>query len=201
MVLQKRRTYKPHIVASLGVMAVLVSAQAQAGDISLFGGRTLSDGENLNSVALSAGVDIPKTFGPFSPTELRVDLGYLFTSLETPLGPDVADTLLNTDFGTFTAHIGPAWRLNFFDKASVFAGAQAGIAVFRADFDFVGPPPPAIDIFDEITDSNFSYQFPVGVEYSFTNRVGFTGRYRAIGVTGANNGIDHILEAGVILKF
>ena len=182
---------------------------------------------------------MPGGFGLFSPSELRAELGYLFTNLEIPVGDltdgDPASILkrrdfkwnrlpalsfcfdafpdgqpvstwpgnaLSTDFGTFTAHAGPAWRLKFLNRASIFAGAQLGVAITNTDAQIVGLVPANMDFFDEFTTTNFSYQVPVGFEYSFSRRIGVTSRYRLLGVTGnANTSTSHILEGGVIIKF
>ena len=198
---------KNSLIGALGSVlgsALLVQTAAIAGDISVFGGR-LQDGDGQNSVAISVGFDVPRGLSLFTPSELRADLGYLFSSIDVPLsfiGDDGnAETILNTDFGTVTAHAGPAWRLGLLNRVSVFAGAQLGVAFQRADSEFIGPIPPAVDIFDEITQTSFSYQLPVGFEYSFTDRIGVTSRYRLLGVTAGGGSVDHILEGGVIIKF
>lgn len=189
---------------SLFVLIFCISPTAFASDISVFGGR-LVDGEGQNSVAVSVGFDVPGGFGLFSPSELRADLGYLFTSFDIPFDAvqdaDAA-SILNTDIGTLTAHAGPAWRINFLNRASVFAGAQLGVAITRTDSEVIGPISQNTDFFDEFTTTNFSYQVPIGFEYSFSRRIGVTSRYRLLGITGRGNALrSHILEAGIIVKF
>ncbi|MEL6112326.1 MAG: hypothetical protein AAFR20_05930 [Pseudomonadota bacterium] len=192
-----------NLLISVILTGAFAVTPVRAGDISAFGGVTLDD-ENFTSLALSIGFDVPKTLGLFSPSELRADIGYLFNEQSTPLNfiDGGENTILETDFGIFTAHAGPAWRLDAFNRASVFAGIQLGIAVIDNDSQFVGPIPPAVDVASELTDTRFSFQVPVGFEYSFTRRVGVTTRYRLLGISEfGGDDLSHIVEGGIIIKF
>ncbi|MEM1192119.1 MAG: hypothetical protein AAGH42_01850 [Pseudomonadota bacterium] len=207
-----KKVLSPPLRAFYACLALLTAgplvgiAPATAGDVSLFLGTSLDDAlltQKQTSLALSAGVDIPKTVGFFSPSELRLDLGVLFVDAQFFDNPLDANATADFDLSrtVFTAHAGPTWRVGAFNRASVFAGLQAGIAFAQNESITISDALAGGRTAIEFSSTEFSYQIPVGFEYSFTRRIGVTTRYRFLGIPGLSNDVSHIVEGGIIVKF
>ncbi len=188
----------------LSMLLMAIPVQAVASDISFYGGRQFNDVSDQNSLAASLGIDIPGFLLPLSPNQLRTDVSYIFTTLDVPLNDFLSadpNSFLETDIGTLTLHTGPGWRLEILDRVAFVVSAQAGVTITKADSEIIGTSPPNVNIFNEVTDTNFSYQFPVALEYGFSKRIGATVRYRGLGIVNGGAGYSHFIEAGIAFRF
>lgn len=195
------------ILSLVSILLLTKPLVSYASDISFYGGRQSIDTEDLNTVAVSLGIDVPSFFGPISPNQVRTDVSYLFDSFEVPISgassiPDFNNAVAEVDFGTLTIHAGPGWRYEILDRVAIFAAAQAGVAISQASTELVSVAPPSVDVANKFTDTNFSYQFPVGIEYGFSKRVAITARYRGLGITGGGaSSFTRIFEGGIVIRF
>ncbi|MEM8772310.1 MAG: outer membrane beta-barrel protein [Pseudomonadota bacterium] len=157
-----------------------LNTAAAAGDIAAYGGQQFSEGDNFNTLAVSAGFDL----FPLSPIELRSDFTYAFRS-------DDLGGFGDLDQNIYYGHVGPAFTFDPFIGFDVSVGAQAGVAVIDTE----------LNGFDD-TDAHFSYQFPVAVDFPIAPRFSIGARYRPLFISiDGDQELEHVLEGGIRFKF
>lgn len=210
-----------------GYVISLQQAFAEDFDIALYGGTTFNNRDTLfgestrqNSVSISAGVRLPALLGDYA--TLRGDVSYLFGEYRAhyialdPSNPGAIDYYEpNVDRSAVMFHVGPVWDTGkLLGRFTLSAGAQVGLANVRTDFpeatlygpvySFGGGSSPgyvAYTVGGESSSTDFSYQFPVGVDFAISDRLSIGGRYRAVHVANGAKEFEHIAEGGIRFKF
>ncbi len=178
-------------------------------DLSFYGGQRLNDFTDTKAISASLGIDIPNVFfGPFSPNQIRGDASFLFADFVNP--PERfrsfidanAITQFDVDVNSFALHAGPGWRFEILEKLAIVSSVQAGVIVSNSQSESLGPAPTDFDTFSNFTQTDFSYQFPVGIEYGFSKRFGLVARYRGLGIRGnGSSSFSSIVEGGIVFRF
>jgi len=211
-----------------GYAISLQQAFAEDFDIALYGGTTFNNDDvpvdestRKNSVSISAGVRLPALLGDHA--KLRGDISYIFgdysVDLTTydPAGSGQA-TFVPAEFNVdrFMFHVGPVWDTGkLLGRFTLSAGAQVGLAHSRLETTELtlyfptyapGDPTPTgyygIRRGGKYSSTDFSYQFPVGLDFAISDRMSVGARYRAVHISGVSSQeFEHIAEGGIRFKF